>query len=191
MILEFPGGARPIDRTHLGKKEIEYITDCSAVCIKAERDRELLCDINKQVKRGSLIAKNGETPIYSSIAGVFRGVLELEGVEYFVVTADGSEGEEILIKPESRRLTDLSCSDITESAKKFGITDTRSGIPLWKLLERASGNCTRVVIDGTESDAASAINYRLGIEQAKAIVGGAKILLRASGALKCVFAAVY
>lgn len=191
MILEFPGGARPIDRTHLGKKEIEYITDCSAVCIKAERDRELLCDINKQIKRGSLIAKNGETPIYSSIAGVFRGVLELEGVEYFVVTADGSEGEEILFEPESRRLTDLSCSDITESAKKFGITDTRSGIPLWKLLERASGNCTRVVIDGTESDAASAINYRLGIEQAKAIVGGAKILLRATGAIKCVFAAEY
>ena len=191
MILDFPGGARPTERTHLGKKEIEYITDCSAICINAGYDRELLCAVNEQVKRGTLIGKNGETPVYSPISGIFRGVMVLEGVEYFVVTADGSEGEEHYFEPESRPLTELTFEDIKESAKKFAITDTRSGIPLWKLLERTNGNCTRVVIDGTESDAASAINYRLGIEQAKAIVGGAKILLKATGALKCVFAAEY
>lgn len=191
MILDFPGGARPVDRTHLGKKEIEYITECSASCIKAERDRVLLCAINQPVLRGRLIAKNGETPVYSPIAGVFRGVMVLEGVEYFVVTADGSEGEERPFEPETRALTELSFEDIRESAKKLGIIDTRSGIPLWTLLDRAGASCTRVVIDGTESDAASAINYRLGIERAKEIVGGAKILLRATGAIKCVFAAEY
>ncbi len=191
MILNFPGGARPVERTHLGKKEIKHVTECSATCLRAERDRELTCAINQQVKRGTLIGKNGETPVYSPIAGIFRGVMVLEGVEYFVVTADGSDGEEIPFEPESRSLNELGFEDIKESAKKFGIADTRSGIPLWKLLESVNGKCTRVVIDGTESDASSAINYRLGIEQAKAIVGGAKILLKATGAIKCVFAAEY
>ena len=191
MILEFPGGARPSDRTRLGKKEIEYINSCTATCIKAEPDRELACEINRQVKRGTLIGRNGETPVYSPIAGIFRGIMTLEGIEFFVVTADGSEGEEVIFSPESRSLNELSPEDIRESAKKFGIIDTRSGIPLWKLLEKASEGCNRVVIDGTETDSLSAINYRLSIEQAKAIVGGAKILLKASGAIKCVYAAEY
>ena len=191
MILEFPGGARPNERTRLGKKEIEYIKDCSAACIKTVPGYELSREINSRVKRGSLIGKNGETPVYSPIAGIFRGAVELEGIEFFVVTADGSEDEEILFEPETRPLTELGFEDIKESAKKFGIIDTRSGIPLWQLLEKADGNCIRVVIDGTESDPLSAINYRLAIEQAKAIVGGAKILLKATGAIKCVYAAEY
>jgi electron transport complex protein RnfC len=191
MILEFPGGARPSDRTRLGKKEIEYIADCSASCIRAEADRELACEINSRVKRGSLIGKNGETPIYSPLAGIFRGIMELEGIEFFVVTADGSKDEEVIFAPETRSINDLTPKDIKESAKKFGIIDTRSGIPLWKLLEKADENCNRVVIDGTETDSLSAINYRLSIEHAKEIVGGAKILMKASGAIKCVYAAEY
>lgn len=191
MILDFPGGARPVERTRLGKKEIERVTECSAVCLKAASDRRVLGAVGGSVLRGSLIGENDGTPVYSPIAGIFRGVLMLEGIEYFVVTADGSEGEERLFEPESRALTELGLEDIIESAKKFAITDTRSGIPLWRLLERADKGCHRIVIDGTETDASSAINYRLGIEQAKAIVGGAKILLHATGALKCVFAAEY
>ncbi len=191
MILDFPGGARPDERTHLGKKETETVADCSAVCLKAANDRTVLGRIGEQVKRGSLLGESEGTPVYSPIAGIFRGVLELEGLEYFVVTADGSEGEELPFEPEQRALTELGLEDIKESAKRFAITDTRSGIPLWKLLEKAGRSCKRIVIDGTETDATSAINYRLCVEQAKAIVGGAKILLRATGALKCVFAAEY
>ena len=83
MILDFPGGARPDERTHLGKKEIENITDCSAVCLKADCERTVLREVNDQVKRGSLLGENDGTPVYSPISGVFRGVLELEGFEYF------------------------------------------------------------------------------------------------------------
>lgn len=191
MILGFPGGARPDERTHLGKKEIEIHKTCSAVCLKADDDSKAAVRTGSAVLRGTLLGESGGMPVYSSIAGIFRGILELEGLRYFVVISDGHDGEEPGSEPERRVLTELTCDDIAESARKFSIVDTRSGMPLWKLLKSACGKCSRIVIDGTETDAASAINYRLGIEQARAVVGGAKILLRATGATKCVFAAEY
>ena len=137
------------------------------------------------------MGSSADTPVYSSIAGVFRGILEIEGNLYFVVMNNGQTGEESLFSPETRSITSMTPDDIIEAAKKLSIVDSRSGIPLWKMLEQAKKGCRRLVIDCTESDPLSAINYRLCIERTKSIVGGAKILLRATGALKCVFASEF
>ncbi|MBR6783689.1 MAG: 4Fe-4S dicluster domain-containing protein [Clostridia bacterium] len=189
MILDFPGGVRPLSRTKLGKSNIEYISACSAVCTKADEGAKTVAAIGSRVLRGSLIGESGGTPVYASVAGVFRGIMELEGNRYFVVMNSGEDGEEAVYSPESRAITELNCADICESARRLSVVETRSGAPLWKMLENANGKFRRLVIDCTETDASGAINYRLCIEQAKALVGGAKLLLQATGALKCVFAA--
>ncbi len=190
MILDFYGGVEPAERTRIGKSPIENINTCSAVCLEANDQPSVSAPIGKKVKRGTLLGENRQTPVYSSISGIFRGILELEGKSYFVVTAEENEvfEEDILFAPEERALTEMTPDDIIEAAKKFAITDSRSGVPLWMLLSHAGNNCRRVVIDLTESDSMSAINYRLCIEKARSLVGGAKVLLHATGALKCVFA---
>lgn len=187
MILDFKGGVRPVERTHFGKRKIEYISSVSAVCIKADPSSHSFLEKGSEVLRGTIIGETDGTPVFSSIAGVYNGIVEIEEELYFAVINKGQSGEEIPFSPETRKINELTNEDISVSARKFGIIDTRSGQPLWKLIEKANG-CRRVVIDCTETDAASAVKYRLCIEKAKSAVGGAKVLLKATGALKCVFA---
>ncbi len=194
MILKFPGGVRPLRRTQYAKQAIKNIDKCSVICIAAENGAVASIAAGTAVKRGSLLGENAQTPVYSSISGIFRGIATIEGDRYFVVTADKKNAtnvEERIYDPETRSLTELTREDIIESAKKFAIIDSRSGQPLWKLLSVVGNGCRRLVIDCTESDSESAINYRLCLEKASLIVGGAKVLLQATGALKCVFAGEY
>lgn len=186
MILNFHGGARPKTRTLYGKQKIKTVDACSAVCIPASENSSLLCSAGALVARGTLLGSSFETPVYSPISGQFRGIAELEGAKYFVVIGDGEGRTAQAFPPETRAITDLSLDDITECARKLAIFDSRTGQPLWKMLQSAQ-KCRRIVIDCTEPDAASAISYRLCLEKAKSLVGGAKILLRATDALKCVF----
>lgn len=190
MVLDFIGGAKPEKRTRFGKSKINSVT-CQTICLRSGNGAKASVQTGKTVARGDILGESNGMPVYSSVAGVFKGILEIEGSKYFVVMNSGESGEVRINEPETRALTQLTPEDIIESAKKFAIVDTRSGIPLWELLASAKGKCRRLVIDCTETDPASAINYRLCIEQAHRIVGGAKVLLRASGALKCVFAAEY
>lgn len=190
MVLNFPGGAPPLNRTRYGKQKIRNIDNCSVICLDAEQNASACIPAGTAVKRGCLLGENGGTPVYSSVCGTYRGITSIEGRRYFVVMVNGN-GEERVHSPETRALTSLTREDIIESAKKFAIVDSRSGLPLWKLLSSVDNDCRRLVVDCTEPDAASAINYRLCIEKARSIVGGAKVLLQATGALKCVFAAEY
>jgi len=192
MILDFPGGVRPIRRTQYATHEIKNIDKCSVICLDAEIEARASAKAGSKVKRGTLLGENAQTPVYSSISGTFRGITKIEGKKYFVVVGDqnADDSEERIFEPETRALADLTREDVIESAKKFAIIDTRSGQPLWKLLS-AIKDCKRLVIDCTETDAESAINYRLCIENAQSIVGGAKVLVQATGALKCVFACEY
>lgn len=189
MILDFPGGVKPLERTRLGKSKTEYINVCSVICAEAADDAKIYVPEESTVKRAALLGESGGLPVYASVAGVFRGIMELEGKRYFVIINKGGNTEEEQRTPEQRAITELTPEDIAESAKRYAVIEPRYGIPLYKLIEKAAGRCRRLVIDCTETDALSAVNYRLCIERAKSIVGGAKLLLRASGALKCVFAA--
>ncbi len=187
MILKFTGGVRFDDRTDLGFEKIETVP-CSAVCIPASEDAEIIASVGSVVKRGTLLGNSFNTPVYSSIPGRFKGVLVIEGKSYFAVMNEGEEGEEEPFEPETRDIMELTLEDITQAAKKYAILDTRSGMPLWNILEKCGGS-KRVVVDCTEPDSLGAVNFRLGIDNAKSAVMGGKLLIRASDALKCVFAA--
>lgn len=190
MILDFRGGVRPLSRTLCGKKPIEYLQSCSASCIPASGDASISAPVGASVMRGSLIGQTDKTPVFSSIAGVFRGILEIEGARYFAVINSGESGEERLFMPETRSLTGMDSRYIIDASRRLAVYDSRSGLPLWRLLEKAVG-CRRLVVDCTERDPASAISYRLCLEKARSAVGGAKVILHCIGALRCVFTAEY
>ncbi len=188
MILGFHGGVKPEQITGFAEQEIKKLKKCSLIGIKAYESPEVLAEIGKEVKRGALLGVADDVPVYSSVAGVFSGILEIDGEKFFGVMNNGQSGEIALCPPESRKITDLSRDDVIEIAKKFGIVDSRSGKPLWKLISRVE-TFKRVVIDCTETDSLSAINYRICKEKSKSVVGGAKVLMQATKGLKCVFVA--
>lgn len=190
MVLKFPGGVRPAERGVCADDKIETLKNCSAVCLPIGdgADIRLAVSGGNRAKRGSLLAFIDGTPIYSPISGEFRGEMELDGGRYLVVVS-GGEGETAhIFRPEERELKALTFGDILDSVRKLGIIDTRSGLPLWKMMSGLEGNCRRVVIDCTESDAASAIAGRICLKKSRSIVGGAKILLHAMSAQRAVIA---
>ncbi len=191
MILNFPGGVCPQVRTILGNDQIQHTIDCSIVCIPASDDASSIVAPDCRVKRGTVLGESDGMPVCSSVSGVFKGLTRIEGRDYFVVVNDKSGETETPFEPETRPISDLTFDDIVDSARRFGITDARSGLPLYRLLLASGGKCRRVVVDCTESDPRSAINYRLCIEHAREMVFGAKLLVNAVSALKCVFAAEY
>ena len=190
MILNFTGGARPSKRSAFLEQKINMIKTCSAVCIKAENGFEISATVGAAVNRGTMLGFSGGMPIYAPIAGRFGGVIELEGAHYFAVMNRGETGEERLCPPEIGAINEMTRDYIIETAKKFGIIDQRSGKPLFELLQEKE-KFRRVVVDCTESDPLGCAAYRLCVEYPKEIVAGAKILIRATSALKCVFAAEY
>ncbi len=105
-------------------------------------------------------------------------------IEY--IASLGSEPK--LLEPEARPLTSLTSEEIAESADRFGVFDTRSGLDMSELIRSASGRCKRLVIDCTESDSLSGISERICIEHAESVIMGAKIILHAVGATRAVFA---
>ncbi len=190
MVLNFQGGVKIDAMRFYADSEIKYIDNCSAVCIKADAETQILAEVGETVFCGSLLGISDDTPVYSSIAGVFNGVLEIEGGFYFVVMNEGEEGETILFEPETRSILDLTREDIIKSAKQFGIIDSKHQRPLWKMISEAEA-CTRLVVDCTDSFPHSAISERLCIEKANSLVGGAKVILHSISALKGVFAMEY
>ncbi len=187
MILNFPGGVNLERRSQYGKQKIKYIDSVPAVCIYVPENAVTEVIPAETVAKGAYIGKIDGTPVYSPLSGIFKGLATLGGERFFVVVSDGSFNEEAPYPAETRPLTDLTKKDITDLARRYSIIDSRSGEPLWKMLQ-ALNKCRRLVVDCTESDPASAINYRLCVEKAKSAVGGAKVLIQATGALKCVFA---
>lgn len=187
MVLKFHGGVHINAKKLFADSEIKYIDNCWAICIAAGEEYSLVAEIGAQVYGGELLGFSDGTPVYASVSGCFNGVLEIEGSLYFTVISDGENNQTPPYEPEQRALTQLTKEDIIFAARQFAVMDSRSGMPLWKLLSQTE-NCRRVVIDCTEPFPNSALLEQVCLENARQLVYGSKILLQATGALKCVFA---
>ncbi|MBR4798878.1 MAG: hypothetical protein IK047_01305, partial [Clostridia bacterium] len=132
MILKFPGGAAPEQKSKYAGKRIEEVGDCSAVCIKIPENAETRCELkeNEPLYRGSFIALVGGTPVYSPVSGLFQGRISMDDGDYFVVVSDRRLRTQSIFEPETRELKTLTADDLILSARQFGIIDPRAGIPL-------------------------------------------------------------
>lgn len=190
MILDFPGGVTPPERTRCGKTEITRTELASAACIRVPEGAEVSVRLSagSTAARGELLGYINKTPVYSPVCGEFRGVPEISGAAYFTVVASGNAPDAPGYAPEEKGITEMDGAYIAARARELGIIDSRSGMPLHELLTSRE-SYKRVVVDCTESDPASAINYRICIEKAGALINGTKLLIRATGALRGVIAA--
>ncbi len=190
MILRFTGGFKPESRSLSGGKPIKYIDNASAVCffVPAGVPHSPTVKTGDRVLVGDRIAVVDKTPVHASVSGEFRGLMEIAGDNYYVVVSDNKNQPRDDMRPEERALTHISGDDLITAVQRLGIVDSRSGRPLWKMMEDIKGHCTRVMIDCTDSCPESAIAYRICIEKAEEIIGGAKILLHALNSAKGVIA---
>jgi Na+-translocating ferredoxin:NAD+ oxidoreductase RnfC subunit len=187
MVLKFSGGVKPQVQSKILFKPFEKTGGNFRVGFPVGESAKISVSVGEQVARGAFLAFDGEAPIYSSVSGVFEGIFEKDGKRYLTVKNDDTNREQKLFFPETRAITDMDGSYISEKARELSVTDSRSGRALFRLIDESRDLCETLVIDCTDPDPRSASVARICVEKAKSIVGGAKLLLHAVGASRCIF----
>lgn len=93
-----------------------------------------------------------------------------------------------LLEPLTCPVSELDCSLLTEYAKKCGLVDAQTGIPIYKTIENSAGKAHRLVVNCTETEPASGHKRAFCRQNAAEIVLGAKLLLASMGIKKAIFA---
>jgi electron transport complex protein RnfC len=187
MVLKFSGGVKPQVQSKILFKPFGKTGGAFRVGFPVGESAKISVSVGEQVARGAFLAFDGEAPIYSSVSGVFEGVFEKDGKRFLVVENDDTNRELKLFSPEMRAITDMDGSYISERARELSVSDSRSGRALFRLIDESRDKCGALVIDCTDPDPRSASVARICVEKAKSIVGGAKLLLHAVGASRCIF----
>ncbi len=156
------------------------------VLIKA--DGGLQVDAGDDVYAGQLISRsgdNGEAEVYSSVSGTVRSISESGGQVYIEIANDGSHKPDPGCVPFGKQLKECSCEDLSEIARKAGITEgSGSGEPLSEKIGRVSSKVDSLFIDCIGSNAYLPVPGRIARDQTASLLNGIKILMMATGARK-------
>lgn len=156
-----------------------------------------LVKVGDRVLKGQKIGEAGEgisCPVHSSISGTVTAVSPLASPdgESLAVTVENDFKEEL--SPEVRSfavpIAKAEPEELILHMKEKGLTGHGGGaFPLWaKIREAREKKVTRVIINCCESEPYLTMDHRVLLEKAEEVVGGVKILLRATGAEKAIFA---
>lgn len=188
MVLKFSGGVKLPEQSKIKDTPFLKTVGNCRVGIEVSGKTELAFREGDFVSRGTHFANMENTPIFAPVAGVFEGVIESNGRKYLAIKNSGETDEVRLFNRETKPISEMDFEYITERARRLSVFDSRSGSPLWKMLKNAESKIHTVVIDCTETDPLSATGERLCVEKTKSLIGGAKLILKAIGASKIVFA---
>ena len=146
--------------------------------------------VGDRVLRGQLI---GEVPaglgcpVHSSVSGTVKAISSRVGVQgrpvpTVIIENDGEGALSPDVVPFSKRLGDTSPEEIVDVIRRAGISGMGGAtFPTWAKLSGAIGKVNRLIINCAECEPFITVNHRLMLEHPEALVGGAKILLRALG----------
>ncbi len=126
-------------------------------------------------------------PVHSSVSGTVKAISSRVGVQgrpvpTVLIENDGEGTLDPGIKPFQKRLGDTSPEEIVEVIRNAGISGMGGAtFPTWAKLSGAVGKVNRLIINCAECEPFITVNHRLMLEHPDAVVGGAKIFLRALG----------
>ena len=138
------------------------------------------------VSCGQLIAEcEGGVRVYSSVSGTVKGISVCKDVRgrsfnSIIISNDKKYTLSEECVPHSKKLSETTPDEIIEKVRRLSIT-TDGGEALALVLQRAAGNTRRFILVAASDGAYSTVNYRIAIDKASDVIGGAKIIMRALG----------
>ena len=143
------------------------------------------------VKKGQLIGnfENGlSCPIHASVSGVVTDI-ELRNsytgygkTEYVIIENDFTDTLDESIVPYNGNPMELNPEEITELVHNAGVCGLGgASFPTYAKIQSAMGKATEIIINCAECEPYITENHRLMLEEPEYIIGGAKLLMKATG----------
>lgn len=143
------------------------------------------------VKKGQLIGnfENGlSCPIHASVSGTVTDI-EMRNsytgfgkTAYVVIENDFNDTLDDTIKPYNGNIFDANAETIIDIVKNAGICGLGgASFPTYAKIQSAIGKADEIIINCAECEPYITENHRLMLEEPEKIIGGAKILMHATG----------
>ncbi|MBR5295919.1 MAG: electron transport complex subunit RsxC [Clostridia bacterium] len=200
MALSFRGGIHPEEMKLSAKCPIEEKQALEFVTIPLSqhigKEALPLVKVGDHVCKGQKIGEADEgisCPVHASVSG--KVVAIEQGITHFgestLVTIENDFKEELSpeIVPFDTPISQADPEKLISHIREKGIVGMGGkGFPTWIKLKEGRGKVQKLIINCAESEPYLTSVHRLLLEKPEEIVGGVKILLRASGAKKAIFA---
>jgi len=196
----FIGGIHPSEEKRTKNCPIEKVPAAAFVSIPLLQHigspATPLVKVGDRVLKGQMIASCApglSCPVHASVSGVVSAI-ETKAVpsgEGVVITIENDFKEELCpsVSPFPKPLFQASPEEITEYIREKGITGMGgASFPTWAKIESGRGKAETILVNCAECEPYLTANHRLLLEQPQQVIGGVKILLRATGAKKVIFA---
>lgn len=200
MAQSFRGGIRPEGRKIARKVKIEImeapevirlplalpVGEAALPCVKA----------GDRVLKGQRVAEAApglSLPVHSPVSGTVRGIEPLpggaRGAACVVIENDGQNEMSLDNTPWQSLLSRAEPEELTAFMKEKGIAGMGgAAFPTWAKADAARGKARVLLVNCAESEPYLSSTHRLLLEKTAEVVGGVKILLRATGAAHAIFA---
>lgn len=157
---------------------------------------EPLVKVGDEVKTGQMIGKSDSfvsAPVHATITGKVTAVASMPHPtlgEAMAVVVDKAEAEEVVWSSQKADWQKMEPAEITGKVRDAGLVGMGgAAFPTHvKLSPPAGRKFDTLIINGAECEPYLTADQRLMVEEAPVILEGAMILLKASGASRCIIA---
>ncbi len=196
MAQSFRGGVRPEGRKIPPNRPIQILAAPSVLrlplALPVGAEAVPCVKSGDRVLRGQCVAQAApglSLPVHSPVSGVVRAVEKgADGRTYVVVENDGKDELSPSVTPWQSLISRAQPEEIIAFLKEKGVAGMGgAAFPVWAKAEGARGKARVLLVNCVESEPYLSSLHRLLLEQTAEVVGGVKILLRATGAAHAVF----
>jgi len=190
----FRGGIRPDDHKYTANCPIEKISPPDHVSISLTQHVGVMCrpcvKVGDRVCVGQLIGDipgGLGCPVHSSVSGEVTGVEEVTtdhgGVSYnIIIKNDYMNTLSESVRPFGKKLSEATFEEIVSVIRNAGITGMGgTAFPTYAKLSHAKGKVNKLIINCCEGEPFVTATKRMILENARGVIGGAKILMMALG----------
>ncbi len=200
MALSFRGGVQPDKEKKTARRPIEKVQASGFVTIPLLQHlgeaAVPLVKVGDRVFKGQKIGQekgDSSAPVHSSVSGTVVDISTLPTAmgetQAIVLENDFKETLCPTVRPFDTPIFQAKPEDLVEQIREKGIVDQGDdALPVWSKVSCARGKVTRLIINCVESEPYLTSTHRLLLEHGEEVIGGVKILLRAIGAQRAVFA---
>ncbi len=200
MALTFSGGIYPEQAKLTSDRAIEEMQATGFVTIPLSQHigtpATPIVSVGDRVCKGQKIGEGAEDcscPVHSSVSGTVTAIETVSTIhgEALAVTVENDFREELSpdIHPFDKTLQQATAEELIAFIREKGIVGLGgTAFPTWQKVQSARGKADTLVINCAESEPYLTGNHRLLLEKPEEIISGVKILLRATGAEKAIFA---
>lgn len=198
----FKGGIHLNDHKHTAKSQVKLFSNPKKVIIPMSQHigAPCVCLVKKgdKVYAGQKIGEVPEgalgAPVHSSVSGTVEKIEKIPdgrgvAVEHVTIINDFENRLDSSVKIFSKKLSEATTEEIVKIVENAGIVGMGgAGFPAHVKIASAVGKASTIIINCAECEPYLTANYRLMIERPHEIINGAKIVMKALGVKKVIFA---